>query len=164
MFKINDTQADDITLEELTTTIQELPKKKAPGHDNITNERKYLQTVSHDVVAIPCFACVVPLARTLTLRLASVPQSHTLQACVLWFPGKGPIAGSPQAIARLVELGKTVFLLTNNSMASIDRYHGVCQKLGMPVPKSALVSFLRTCTGRATQPLYCLDRSTVHVL
>nr|CAD7462376.1 unnamed protein product [Timema tahoe] len=29
---------------------------------------------------------------------------------------------------------------------------------------SALVSFLRTCTGRATHPLYCLDRSTVHVL
>nr|CAD7447702.1 unnamed protein product [Timema bartmani] len=56
---------------------------------------------------------------------------------VLWFPGKGPIAGSPQAIARLVELGKTVFLLTNNSMASIDRYHGVCQNLGMPVPKAA---------------------------
>ncbi|CAG2053642.1 unnamed protein product [Timema podura] len=27
-----------------------------------------------------------------------------------------------------------------------------------------LVSFLRTCTGRATHPLYCLDRSTVHVL
>nr|CAD7587552.1 unnamed protein product [Timema genevievae] len=26
-----------------------------------------------------------------------------------------------------------------------------------------LVSFLRTCTGRAIQPLYCLDRSTVHV-
>nr|CAD7595422.1 unnamed protein product [Timema genevievae] len=26
-----------------------------------------------------------------------------------------------------------------------------------------LVSFLRTCTVRATQPLYCLDRSTVHV-
>nr|CAD7461821.1 unnamed protein product [Timema tahoe] len=30
--------------------------------------------------------------------------------------------------------------------------------------QSALVSFLRTCTGRATHPLYCLDRSTVHVL
>nr|CAD7594687.1 unnamed protein product [Timema genevievae] len=29
---------------------------------------------------------------------------------------------------------------------------------------SALVSFLYTCTGRATHPLYCLDRSTVHVL
>nr|CAD7446372.1 unnamed protein product [Timema bartmani] len=28
----------------------------------------------------------------------------------------------------------------------------------------SLVSFLRTCTGRATHPLYCLDRSTVHVL
>ncbi|CAG2053162.1 unnamed protein product [Timema podura] len=27
-----------------------------------------------------------------------------------------------------------------------------------------LVSFLRTCTGRATHPLYCLDRSTVHVV
>nr|CAD7437748.1 unnamed protein product [Timema bartmani] len=26
--------------------------------------------------------------------------------------------------------------------------------------KSALVSFLRTCTGRTTHPLYCLDRST----
>ncbi|CAG2053271.1 unnamed protein product [Timema podura] len=26
--------------------------------------------------------------------------------------------------------------------------------------QSALVSFLRTCTGRATHPLYCLDRST----
>nr|CAD7439377.1 unnamed protein product [Timema bartmani] len=49
--------------------------------DHAGFERKYLQTVSHDVVAIPCFACVVPLARTLTLRLASVPQSHTLQAC-----------------------------------------------------------------------------------
>nr|CAD7201039.1 unnamed protein product [Timema douglasi] len=30
--------------------------------------------------------------------------------------------------------------------------------------KSALVSFLRTCTGRATHPFYCLDRSTIHVL
>nr|CAD7587678.1 unnamed protein product [Timema genevievae] len=30
--------------------------------------------------------------------------------------------------------------------------------------QSALVSFLRTCTGRAPHPLYCLDRSTVHVL
>nr|CAD7428596.1 unnamed protein product [Timema monikensis] len=29
--------------------------------------------------------------------------------------------------------------------------------------QSALVSFFRTCTGRATHPLYCLDRSTVHV-
>nr|CAD7441852.1 unnamed protein product [Timema bartmani] len=28
----------------------------------------------------------------------------------------------------------------------------------------ALVSFLRTCTGRATHPLYCLDRSTALVL
>nr|CAD7574514.1 unnamed protein product [Timema californicum] len=30
--------------------------------------------------------------------------------------------------------------------------------------KSALVSFLRTCTGRSTHPFYCLDRSTIHVL
>nr|CAD7438644.1 unnamed protein product [Timema bartmani] len=30
--------------------------------------------------------------------------------------------------------------------------------------KLGLVSFLRTCTGRATHPLYCLDRSTVHVI
>ncbi|CAG2054541.1 unnamed protein product [Timema podura] len=30
--------------------------------------------------------------------------------------------------------------------------------------KKPLVSFFRTCTGRANQPLYCLDRSTVHVV
>nr|CAD7568186.1 unnamed protein product [Timema californicum] len=30
--------------------------------------------------------------------------------------------------------------------------------------KSVLVSFLCTCTGRATHPLYCLDLSIVHVL
>nr|CAD7453945.1 unnamed protein product [Timema tahoe] len=30
--------------------------------------------------------------------------------------------------------------------------------------QSALVSFLRTCTGRVTHPFYCLDCSTVHVL
>nr|CAD7461863.1 unnamed protein product [Timema tahoe] len=77
--------------------------------------------------------------RKLALLKSFSPQSnhHTDNQGVLWFPGKGPIAGSPQAIARLVELGKTVFLLTNNSMASIDRYHGVCQNLGMPVPKAA---------------------------
>ncbi|CAG2052919.1 unnamed protein product [Timema podura] len=31
-------------------------------------------------------------------------------------------------------------------------------------PKSALVSFLRTCTGHANHPLCCLDHSTFHVL
>nr|CAD7430338.1 unnamed protein product [Timema monikensis] len=30
--------------------------------------------------------------------------------------------------------------------------------------KSALVSFLHTCTGRANHPLYYLDRSTLYVL
>nr|CAD7195969.1 unnamed protein product [Timema douglasi] len=29
--------------------------------------------------------------------------------------------------------------------------------------QSALVSFLRTCTGRSNHPSYCLDRPTVHV-
>nr|CAD7443991.1 unnamed protein product [Timema bartmani] len=37
-------------------------------------------------------------------------------------------------------------------------------KTATPSLNSALVYFLRTCSGRATHPLYCLDCSTVHVL
>nr|CAD7432083.1 unnamed protein product [Timema monikensis] len=40
-----------------------------------------------------------------------------------------------------------------------DRVNMLCLTV-----QSALVSFLRTYTGRSNHPLYCLDRPTVHVL
>nr|CAD7459296.1 unnamed protein product [Timema tahoe] len=50
-------------------------------------------------------------------------------------------------------------ILTGSFLTTEDGEIEVRISVGRP-----LVSFLRTCTGRATHPLYCLDRSTVHVL
>nr|CAD7439324.1 unnamed protein product [Timema bartmani] len=43
--------------------------------------------------------------------------------------------GSPQTINKLKSLGKKVFLMSNNSASSLEKYVTSCERMGMPIPK-----------------------------
>nr|CAD7447150.1 unnamed protein product [Timema bartmani] len=73
-----------------------------------------------------------------------------------------------QSVKKLKLFTKLLFILgLKRQTDGIAKNHFLWRVMRRRQPstfRSALVSFLRTCTGHATHPLYCLDRSTVHVL
>ncbi|CAG2066737.1 unnamed protein product, partial [Timema podura] len=59
---------------------------------------------------------------------------------VLWRVAEGPISGSPQTINKLKSLGKKVFLMSNNSASSLEKYVTSCELMGMPIPKENIIT------------------------
>nr|CAD7458126.1 unnamed protein product [Timema tahoe] len=77
--------------------------------------------------------------------------------------GTAFIHGDGETTSRIKEYNKEeeTHLQYANVSAILDTTFQELKK--NPDRSRPLVSFLRTCTGRTTHPLYCLDRSTVHV-
>nr|CAD7460361.1 unnamed protein product [Timema tahoe] len=100
-------------------------------------------------------------------EMADVVQlMHSLEnifsASYLKGNGTVPLVTADQALLHAAALSAWSLLLT--LMSPGDIYILMSDDSDSVFVPQPLVSFLRTCTGRATQPFYCLDCSTVHVV
>nr|CAD7453150.1 unnamed protein product [Timema tahoe] len=96
------------------------------------------------------------------LRREATPVDETLQVLDTFSFEEIAETSVPKgsAVQIMLTSGGRVLLYTHRA----NQVHTMIDKYTIDSEKSALVSFLRTCTGRANHPLYCLDRPTVHVL
>ncbi|KAK0426701.1 hypothetical protein QR680_009855 [Steinernema hermaphroditum] len=82
---------------------------------------------------------------------------------VLWLGGDA-IPGSPEFVNQLVDAGKRVVIVTNNSTKTIDEYFEKTKKLGFKVEKESIVSpavvtahlLSESGNGRSHLPVYLL--------